>query len=79
MDAIFTDYDSDKSGALEFNEFKRLMMNKLSYKVGAHLLLLCLCSVAINLLHSSAVEHAHISQWERQTATSVRLPTVTVP
>lgn len=53
MDAIFTEYDSDKSGALEFNEFKRLMLNRLSYKVGVNLLL-CLRSVARNLLHSSS-------------------------
>lgn len=33
MDDIFTEYDIDKNGALDFNEFKRLVVDRLSYKV----------------------------------------------
>lgn len=34
MDIIFRDYDMDRTGSLDFNEFKLLMAARLTYKVG---------------------------------------------
>lgn len=34
MDLIFRDYDVNRTGTLDFNEFKLLMVARLTYKVG---------------------------------------------
>lgn len=34
MDLMFRDYDVDQTGTLDFNEFKLLMVARLTYKVG---------------------------------------------
>lgn len=33
MDIIFREYDADRTGTLDFNEFKQLMTTRLTYKV----------------------------------------------